>query len=150
MSTKNVVKSAIFQNGKIYIKEENGNVSETDLNCIPIIMDNINMYIENHPDIFRVQDIIFQIIKEYFNVSRVTVRPKDPLYTFLMCSISNNEAYHERIIQKRKYCNAKSKNVRKKRSEVNCYMEYLSDKIIIEKKRKNIWRWLYGKCNWNI
>ena len=53
--SKKFEKSIYIQNGKICIKEENGDISQICQDCIPTIKDKINLYIESHPNVFRVQ-----------------------------------------------------------------------------------------------
>lgn len=133
-------KCIIIQNGKICIKEENGDISDTKEDSIPEILKKIDDYIKNNPKIFRVQDIIFSVIGDYFSIQKVLVKSSDPLYDFLLTYISNNSIYRERIILKREDNLRKYERKKKNRAELYSYYDFLCERVYIEKKKKNLRR----------
>ena len=129
-------RAVYFKGGKLLIKE--GEFIPTEEEAIKIILQNINLFIQNNPDVLGVKSIITSVIMDYFDADKVIVSANDSLYDYFTKFISTNDIYRDRINNCRKRCNEKSAVIREKRREIWLIDGYFSDKTKRDlRKRKN-------------
>ena len=98
-------KAINFCEGKICIKDENGNFCFQDDTCVTQILTEIDEYIEKRPNQLKISTIIFDVLKSHFEVDEIffqknshSFQPNnDPLYNSFSKYIRNHPIYSERI-----------------------------------------------------
>lgn len=131
------VKAIGFINNGICIKDENDNLLELDTDIyLPIILQKIDEWLNNNISLRNISTIIFDSIKEIFNVNKIfkpnscsSIVPKNnELYNYLLDYIKNHPIYKEKQLKSANRNERISNGKKEYKNKNDQYLSYIRER----------------------